>query len=191
MRMFVAVQPPQQVLDDLAEFVEPRRDVDSPLRWSRPEQWHVTLAFLPAVTDRQLDGLIERLAETAGGRREFRLRLAGAGAFPDPGRARVLWAGLAGDLNDLSQLAGNLRSAANRSGTQVEGGDFRPHLTLARLGRPLDVTRWLRVFALYGSAEWQVAEALLFSSQLGNGPARHTVVERFPLGSMASPAADG
>jgi hypothetical protein len=38
------------------------------------------------------------------------------------------------------------------------------------------------VFALYGSAGWQVGEVLLFSSQLGNGPARHTVVERLPLG---------
>ena len=52
MRMFVAVRPPEPVLDDLADYVEPRRDVDSPLRWSRPEQWHVTLAFLPSVTDR-------------------------------------------------------------------------------------------------------------------------------------------
>jgi RNA 2',3'-cyclic 3'-phosphodiesterase len=186
MRMFVAVQPPEPVLADLAGFVEPRRDVDSPLRWSRPEQWHVTLAFLPSVADRKLDGLIERLAETAGARPRFALQLAGAGAFPDPARARVLWAGLTGDLAELAQLAGNLRSAAGRAGTQVEGGDFRPHLTLARLGRPLDVTRWLRVFALYGSTGWQVGEVLLYSSQLGSGPARHTVVERFPLGVVGA-----
>lgn len=179
--MFVAVQPPESVLEDLAGFVEPRRDVDSPLRWSRPEQWHITLAFLPSVADQKLDGLVERLAETAAGRPRFSLRLAGAGAFPDPARARVLWAGLSGDLAELTHLAGNLRSAAGRAGTHVEGGEFRPHLTLARLGRPLDVTRWLRVFALYASTGWQVGEVLLFSSQLGNGPARHTAVERFAL----------
>jgi 2'-5' RNA ligase len=186
MRMFVAVQPPESVLADLAGFVEPRRDVDSPLRWSRPDQWHVTLAFLPAVAEGRLDGLTERLAETAGGRPRFGLQLAGAGAFPNPARARVLWAGLDGDLAELSQLAGNLRSAAGRAGIGVEGGEFRPHLTLARLGRPLDVTRWLRVFALYASARWQVGEVVLFSSQLGNGPARHTVVERFPLGVVGA-----
>jgi 2'-5' RNA ligase len=180
--MFVAVQPPEQVLDDLAGFVEPRRDVDSPLRWSRPEQWHITLAFLPSVAERKLDELTERLADTAGRRPTFELQLTGAGAFPNPARARVLWAGLSGDLGELSHLAGNLRSAAGRAGTHVEGGEFRPHLTLARLGRPLDVTRWLRVFALYASVGWQVGEVLLFSSQLGSGPARHTVVERFPLG---------
>jgi RNA 2',3'-cyclic 3'-phosphodiesterase len=186
MRMFVAVRPPDAVLDDLADYVEPRRDVDSPLRWSRPEQWHVTLAFLPSVADRVLDGLVERLADTAAGRQPFELGLVGAGAFPDPARAKVLWAGVGGDTAALAHLAGNLRSAAGRAGTHVEGGEFHPHLTLARIGRPLDVTRWLRVFDLYASNSWQAAEVLLYHSQLGSGPARYTVVERFPLSGSGS-----
>jgi len=179
--MFVAVQPPQQVLDDLADYVEPRRDVDSPLRWRRPEQWHITLAFLPSVADRVLEELTERLTDTAASRPAFRMGLAGAGAFPNPARAKVLWAGINGDTGELSHLAGNLRSAAGRAGTTVEGGDFRPHLTLARINRPLDVTRWLRVFDLYASTSWQVREVLLFSSEIGGGPARYRVVERFRL----------
>lgn len=186
MRMFVAVRPPEQVLDDLAGYVEPRRDVDSPLRWSRPEQWHITLAFLPSVADGQLDGLTERLAETAAVRSPFELQLAGAGAFPNPARAKLLWAGVSGDTSALAGLAGNLRSAAGRSGTHVEGGEFRPHLTLARIGRPLDVTRWLRVFDLFASASWEVAEVVLFHSQLGSGPARYTAVERFALSGSGS-----
>jgi len=189
MRMFVAVRPPEPVLADLADYVEPRRDVDSPLRWSHPEQWHVTLAFLPSVTDRVLDDLVERLAETATGRPPFELQLAGAGAFPNPGRAKVLWAGVGGDTAALTHLAGNLRSAAGRAGTHVDGGEFRPHVTLARIGRPLDVTRWLRVFDLYASASWQVTEVVLFHSRLGGGPARYTEVKRFSLGrSTAEPA---
>jgi 2'-5' RNA ligase len=186
MRMFVAVRPPEQVLDDLAGYVEPRRDVDSPLRWSRPEQWHITLAFLPSVADRLLDGLVERLTETAAIRSPFELQLAGAGAFPNPARAKVLWAGVGGDLAELARLAGTVRSAVGRSGTHVEGGEFRPHLTLARIGRPLDVTRWLRVFDLFASASWQVPELVLFHSQLGSGPARYTPVERFPLSGPQS-----
>ena len=106
-----------------------------------------------------LDGLIERLADTAAGRQPFELGLVGAGAFPNPARAKVLWAGVGGDTEALAHLAGNLRSAAGRAGTHVEGGDFHPHLTLARIGRPLDVTRWLRVFDLYASDNWQVGGA--------------------------------
>ncbi|HTZ43670.1 MAG TPA: RNA 2',3'-cyclic phosphodiesterase [Jatrophihabitans sp.] len=183
MRMFVAVRPPDAVIEDLAEYVEPRRDVDSPLRWSRPEGWHVTLAFLPNVADRVLDELVERLTDTAATRPAFAMQLAGAGAFPNPARAKLLWAGVTGELGELARLAGNVRSAAGRAGTHVEGGEFRPHLTLARINRPLDVTRWLRVFDLYASASWQVAEIVLFHSQLGGGPARYRAVETFPLGS--------
>src|SRR3954452_2566036 len=108
MRMSVAVRPPEPVLEDLADYVEPRRDVDSPLRWSRSEQWHVTLAFLPSVTERVLDDLTERLAGAAAGGQPFELGLVGAGAFPNPARAKVLWAGVGGNTEALAHLAGNL-----------------------------------------------------------------------------------
>ncbi|HEV2888621.1 MAG TPA: RNA 2',3'-cyclic phosphodiesterase, partial [Jatrophihabitans sp.] len=97
MRMFVAVMPPLEVLEDLAEYVEPRRERDSPLRWSSQQQWHLTLAFLPSVADRDLDELVERLAEVAGHRERFELRLQGAGSFPNPAQGKVLWTGVAGD----------------------------------------------------------------------------------------------
>ena len=151
MRMFVAVRPPKPVLEDLERFVEPRRDSDSAMRWTRPQAWHLTLAFMAEVADRQLDGLVERLSDTATAT-GFELSLAGAGAFPNPGRAKVMWTGVDGDVAQLAQLAGKVRSACSRSGVAVEGGEFRPHLTLARLARPMDVTRWLRIFELYRSA---------------------------------------
>jgi 2'-5' RNA ligase len=181
MRMFVAVRPPEEVLDGLADFVEPRRESGSPLRWAPPGQWHVTLAFLPQVSDRHQEPLAERLRDTAAAATGFELALAGAGAFPDPARARVLWAGVDGELERLGRLARTVRSACGRAGTEVQGGEFRPHLTLARLNTPIDVTRWLRVFQLLRSEPWWVGELLLVESQLGSGPARHRVVEEFAL----------
>ena len=181
MRMFVAVRPPKPVLADLERYVEPRRDSDFTMRWTRPQSWHLTLAFLAEVADRQLDELVERLSDTATGVAGFELSLAGAGAFPNPARAKLLWAGVDGEVARLAALAGKVRSACSRSGVAVEGGQFRPHLTLARLNRPLDVTRWLRIFELYRSAPWPVAELVLYQSHLGGGPARYQVIEEFPL----------
>jgi 2'-5' RNA ligase len=184
MRMFVAVQPPQEVLEDLAEFVEPRRERDSPLRWSSDEQWHLTLAFLPAVTERHYDELVERLSETAGRREPFELRLQGAGCFPNPAVAKVLWSGVAGDTGRLERLAASSRSAAVRAGLEVDGSKFRPHLTLARAGRPLEMTRWLRVFDLYTGRSWQVSEIALIQSQLGQGRPRYQLRQVFELGVL-------
>ena len=61
MRLFVALFPPEDVLEELAEFLAPRQEVDSDLRWTTRDQWHVTLAFMPQVHERSLDDLTERL----------------------------------------------------------------------------------------------------------------------------------
>lgn len=180
--MFVAALPPLEVLQDLAEFVEPRQQREDPLRWSAQEQWHLTLAFMPAVAERDLDELIERLADTAARRQPFELRLQGAGSFPNPALGKVLWTGVGGDTEPLERLSAGCRSAAVRAGVEVEGSKFRPHLTLARANRPLELTRWLRVFDLYAGPSWQVEEIALIQSQLGQGRPKHQVHETFALG---------
>ena len=62
MRMFVALTPPIEALEHLAEFWEPRTQADAEMRWVDAEQWHLTLSFLASVPERALDGLEERLA---------------------------------------------------------------------------------------------------------------------------------
>jgi 2'-5' RNA ligase len=186
--MFIALPLPEPVLEDLSDFLEPRQEAgrqEHSLRWSLPEQWHLTLAFLPEVEDRHLDELLERLQRAASRRKPLDLRLAGAGAFPHPGDAKVLWAGVEHEGEELMRLAGGARAAGAKSGTAVGGGRFHPHLTLARLSVPADVTRWLRVLDPYAGPSWQAHEVQLIASYLGqgrNGTSRHEVREIFTLG---------
>ena len=151
MRLFAAVVPPAEVLEDLDEFLAPRREA-AKFRWTVPEQWHVTLAFMPAVADRHLDDLVERLTRAGRRRTPFRLRVAGGGAFPNPARARVLWTGVETDqrsATELDRLASGARAAAAKAGAGAEGGRFTAHLTLARLGRPDEVSSWVRLLDGY------------------------------------------
>jgi RNA 2',3'-cyclic 3'-phosphodiesterase len=193
MRMFVALPLPEAVKEDLTEFLEPRQEAGSrelSLRWTRPEQWHVTLAFLPEVADRHTDELLERLRRAATRRNPLVLRVAGAGAFPHAGHAKVLWAGLGHEggheeQDELARLAAGVRAAAAKSGIEVAGGRFRSHLTLARLGRPADVTSWLNVLDPYAGPAWQAREVALIASHLGQGAKgrpRHDILETFELG---------
>lgn len=46
MRAFLAIRPPEQVITDLDTYLAPRRLAEQDWRWSRPEQFHLTLAFL-------------------------------------------------------------------------------------------------------------------------------------------------
>ena len=187
MRMFVAVVPPDRALEDLAAFVGPRQEAEPGFRWTVPEQWHVTLAFMGNVPDRSLDDLVERLGRAATRRAPLDLTLVGGGAFPNPARAKVLYARV--DANgreaDLRHLAVGPRAAATKAGADAEGGRFHPHVTLARIGRPAEATRWLRVLDAYRGPTWQATEVTLIESHLGEGPRRrprYEVAGSFPLG---------
>jgi 2'-5' RNA ligase len=185
--MFVALTPPPEAVAHLDAFLEPRREAAG-FRWAAPEQYHVTLAFLASVEERRLDELAERLGRAAARRTAFRTALRGGGAFPNAGRAKVLWAGL--DLDEhggteLDRLATGCRAAANRAGIPVEGQRFRPHVTVARIGRPTEVTRWVRLLDGYAGPAWIADRVELVASYLGEGPRgrpRYESVEQFTLG---------
>jgi 2'-5' RNA ligase len=184
--MFVAVVPPDDALDHLDEFLDRRRDAGD-FRWVLREQLHVTLAFLAEVPERRLDDLHERLGRAAKRRTVFPTALSGGGAFPDVGRARVIWAGLELDEAarvEMSRLATGVRAAAGKSGVAVDGARFKPHVTVARLRHPQEATRWVRLLDSYRGPAWTVGSVELVASYLGQGPRNRPRYERagsFPL----------
>jgi 2'-5' RNA ligase len=148
----------------------------------------VTLAFYAEVPERRLDDLVERLGRAGARRTPFEAAVAGGGAFPDAARARVLWAGLRPDPTgevELPRLATGARAAASRAGVAVDGQRFRAHLTLARLGRPAEVSSWVRLLDGYAGPTWSVDHLALVASHLGEGPRRrprYDTVAELPLG---------
>jgi 2'-5' RNA ligase len=193
MRLFAALIPPERALEHLDEFLDVRREA-GPFRWTQPDQVHVTLAFLADAPERSLDELVERLGRAAARRTPFETAIAGGGAFPDAARARVLWAGLTLDeagRTELSRLATGARAAATKSGIEVDGQRFRAHLTVARLGRPQEVTPWVRLLDAYRGPTWTADTLSLVRSHLGEGPRnrpRYEVLEEFSLGRPAAAA---
>ena len=185
--MFVALVPPPDVLEHLEEFLEPRRAA-ADFRWAASDQLHVTLAFLADVEERRLDELGERLERAAARRTPVETRIAGGGAFPHAGRARVVWAGLELDeagRTEVGRMVTGARAAASRSGIAVDGKRFTPHVTIARLGRPAETSAWVRLLDAYAGPAWTVDRLTLVASHLGEGPRgrpRYEVVEEFELG---------
>src|SRR5207249_2914500 len=108
------------------------------------------------------------------------LAIAGAGAFPDARRPRVVWLGTVEGSPQLCAVAERLREALKKRGFALEERPFRPHLTIARIkGRP---PRWS---APQGElARMEVSEIVLVHSVLGSGGARHTVLRSFKLGGQ-------
>ena len=180
-RMFVAVVPPLEVREDLASFLEPRNGHP----WIDPDQWHLTLAFLESVPESRADELIDALAQAATKRRPMRLQLAGAGAFPEPARAKVLWIGVDGDVDELDRVAVNVRSAAAHHGATPDGKAFRAHLSVSRLRKVQHEAKWVDVLSTYRGPAWTASSIELIASYLHEGPRgrpRYETVQSFPLG---------
>jgi 2'-5' RNA ligase len=135
-RVFVALELPEPARDlldhTLAAFLAAapswnnEKPVDAGL-------FHVTLAFIGAMPDPALPALIERLDDAARAVGPFMLELDSVRAVPSRRRATMVWASLAGEVEDASRLAGAIERAA---GLPESGRPFRPHVTLARARRP-------------------------------------------------------
>ena len=186
MRLFVAIAPAPGVLDELEARVAPLRPAWPGLRWTGRPAWHVTLAFLGEVGEDTVPALAQRLERAAHRHPSLSLSFAGAGAFPAPGRARVLWTGIHGDQRALEGLARSVAAGARRAGAPPpdEGRRFRPHLTLARCREPADVRPLVDALASYSGAPWTAAEIHLIRSHqpagLGAQP-RYEALGTWPL----------
>jgi 2'-5' RNA ligase len=117
---------------------------------------------------------------------EIRLAFTGAGAFPVPERANVLWSGLSGDERALENLAASVAAGASGAGASPpdKGRRFQPHLTLARCRLPADVSGIVAALAGYQGQAWSVDRIHLVRSHLGApGQPRYSTVASWPLSS--------
>lgn len=177
MRLFVAVDPPASAVDHLRDRLP---EVDG-LRWTAPEQWHLTLTFCGQVDGRRAADLTERLARAVTRHTRMRLRLRGAGAFSRPGRAHALWVGVGGDTERLAKLAASTTAAARRAGIAVDERRFRAHLTIARASPARDLRQVVGELSSYDGPCWNVTELHLVRSRLG-AKTTHERVASWQLG---------
>ncbi len=180
MRLFVALTPPPDVVEELQARVVALRELERDVRWSRPEQWHLTLAFLGEVGDGTRGELSRRLGRAAGRHPPLTLSFGGGGRFGH----RVLWTRVRGERDRLRRLAASVRAAVRRSGLAAEQRPYRPHLTLARATGTTDLRPLVEALTPYEGRSWTADELHLVRSRLGAGPggtARHEPVSSWPL----------
>lgn len=181
-RMFTAVLPPEEIVRELDGYVAPRREADSDLRWTRPEGWHLTTAFMGQVALGRDVYLEDNLAEVAARTRPFTVRIEGGIVFPNPMKARVLGLAVSDGHDELAALSASCRAAASRAGVEADGIRFVGHLTLARNNRGIQATRWLTVLDAFPGWSWTADELVLIESQRSGHGYGYQVAARFPLG---------
>ncbi len=148
------------------------------LRWADPDGWHLTLAFLGSITADEVNAVSRAVRGVAAAHPPVRVEAGRLGAFHHAGNARTLWYGVADPDGTLAAVAGDLARALD---LDVEA-PFRPHVTLARARRPVDLRGWIESASLRAPAGLiKVAAVHLMRSHLGGGPARYETLASMSL----------
>lgn len=161
-RLFIAVWPPDEFLDLLADMERPK---DQGVKWVRPENLHVTLRFLGDADD---DDVSDRLREVA---------LPAATAVVGPGIDVLSERSLVLPIDGVDELGAVVTRAVRGLGTQRERRRFIGHLTVARLARR---ARPERSVGRRFEASFSVDEVALVASTLTDRGAVYDTIASFP-----------
>ncbi|HUS83457.1 MAG TPA: RNA 2',3'-cyclic phosphodiesterase [Dehalococcoidia bacterium] len=187
LRLFVACELPPEALEALARVQSDLRDQGAGrLRWVRPEGVHLTLKFLGGVASAKAERVIDALAKAIVEPFTLNLRFDRLGSFGGRMRLRVLWVGLAGDVEELASLAETVEKALKPLGFPRETRPFAPHLTLARVPDDMGIEERSRLadlvaaYKLPSQPSMTISEVALMQSFLQPGGARYEQRAAFP-----------
>lgn len=180
MRLFVALRPPADIREGLADLMEGVACA----RWQDDDQLHLTVRFLGDVDRRQAEDLAATLDQVDAPAPI--VALAGVGRFADS-----LWAALA-PTKALAALHSKVDHACVRAGFAPERRAYLPHVTLARFARSAGgdqaLVRWLQAHAALASPAFALPHLILYRSTLGHGGAIYDALSRWPLGTEGTMA---
>jgi len=186
MRLFVAINFPDQVKQVLGSLIKELRRFPAGARWVEERNLHLTVQFLGNAPEGQVPDIVASLERSAAGVPPFKLELGGVGVFPSIERPRVFWAGVTGETAVLSRLHHRVREEEAGLGFVPEKRRFSPHLTLARLRSPQGFAEVMeraeglaRQHGKFGSTAINSVELML--SELGPGGAKYSILARIPL----------
>ncbi|HEX7001958.1 MAG TPA: RNA 2',3'-cyclic phosphodiesterase [Trueperaceae bacterium] len=188
-RLFVALPIGRDVVQELAGVGSTLREATAgssatrdlrAWRWVRPESMHLTLAFLGDVAEHRVGVAGNALRRSVEGMPELNLAATGIGAFPHLDRARVLWAGVKGDLRHLRELQSVVAAALRQMGLPIDDRPFHPHITLARARSPWPLPDGLDRSMSFGT--WRAGEVILYESRTEPAGARYVVRAAAVLG---------
>jgi 2'-5' RNA ligase len=184
MRCFVAVALPPPVKKLLVQVQDVLRRSDADVKWVEEENLHLSLKFLGELGEEQVSRLKGILSVEALRWPAMSLTYAGAGAFPERGEPRVLWAGCGGDVETLAALAAAVERAAEQVGVPREHKPFVAHLTIGRVKSGRNAKRLLSAMqnqreVPLGSDD--VKDFILYRSTLTNQGPIYEPLAAFPL----------
>ncbi len=188
LRLFIALAVPPDVRQEIGRAQGQLRRNSPPgaIRWTRPEQFHVTLKFLGDVPSAQVAALEAAVAKVCVGFKVMKLSAHGIGFFPGAQPPRVLWAGVDDLSGQLAELHWQMDAAVRPFAPAERLERFTGHITLGRFkpGHHAATPNLLaRATVLRDRhfGDWQAGAAEIVRSELTAAGVMHAPLALCPL----------
>lgn len=184
-RSFLAFELPSEIKKVVARVSEELRQSTLKARWVKVDNIHLTVVFMGNIETEDIPAIAQGVNEVCQTFGSFDLSIKGVGCFPNRSNPRVLWLGLDGDLEPMSDFRDALQGNLTGFGIKEEKRKFKPHLTLGRFRKPKKMDsneeQLLSKYEDLSSPVCSLKELILFKSDLKPTGAVYTKMEAWPL----------
>jgi 2'-5' RNA ligase len=191
LRLFIAIPIPEPVRDEIIRIQLELQPLvpHAAARWTRPDQFHLTLRFLGDVPVAGLEKLKESVNAVCRSAQPLQLRAEDVGFFPNPQSPRVIWVGIFDKEGLLVDLQKRIETAVRPFTVEPGEKNFSGHATLGRLKnlKPPDIRKLAAHAQMVKDrtfGEWTADEIEIIRSELSLAGARHTSLAAFRLGAV-------
>jgi 2'-5' RNA ligase len=179
MRIFIALEPDAEFLENLSHNIMPLKEKYPHLRWTPEENLHITLVFLGETDKRDMPLIFEAVKMASG----HEIPAVSGKVFALPQKApNVLALGFGEGGEAISELASAIRKNLAVCGILSDRDrrkHFLPHITLARKGAELRFSKEncsIIAKGVFGKMN-------VYQSILASQGARYTVLASYLLGA--------
>lgn len=132
-RTFISIEPDFSTKERIKDFISRQRTNSDfiNVRWVKPQNTHITLAFLGNISKNIIPTLRKELKDVASLYSAFKINLSDIGGFPNIYKPRVLWIGIE-DNPDLVNLKKDIDKKLQKIGLKFDTKSFLPHITIGR-----------------------------------------------------------
>ncbi|MFC1498452.1 RNA 2',3'-cyclic phosphodiesterase [Verrucomicrobiota bacterium] len=132
-RAFIAIEISEEVRRNISRLQADFVKTGVKVKWVKPENMHLTLLFFGETQPAAVTNIVTIMDGITQETVPFVCEVSGMGFFGRPKSPRIVWAGIAGDVEILKSVQAGLVSSLKNSGLDLDSKPFVPHLTIGRI----------------------------------------------------------